>query len=86
MPEAPLPPGALPLRALAGGRAPAGRPAWLDAATFALMRRAARASGPQGDAVAAARDVVAARHPALPAALLTEAARLAVSACGWDAP
>ncbi len=75
MPEAPLPPGIL----LTGYPA---LPAWLDQATFALMRRAAQAAGPAGDAVALAREVAAARHPALPAALLTEAARLACSAGG----
>ncbi|WP_203069862.1 hypothetical protein [Falsiroseomonas ponticola] len=83
MPEAPLPPGALPLlAACAGGRVVAGRPAWLSPATFALMRQAAASAGPAGDGVSLAREVVAARHPALPAALLTEAAQLAAAGAG----
>jgi hypothetical protein len=83
MPEAPLPPGALPLHALGCA---ATRPAWLDAPTFARMRHAARESGTRGDAAARAREVVAARYPAMPAALLTEAAALAVAASGATMP
>ncbi|MBX9592808.1 MAG: hypothetical protein K2X46_00485 [Roseomonas sp.] len=55
-------------------------PAWLDATTFALMRLAATGAGAGEDAAALAREVVAARYPALPAALLTEAALLALGA------
>lgn len=90
MPEAPLPPSAQALHAQAlhapapGTPLPGDRPAWLDAATFALMRQAARDA--REDATALAREVVAARYPALPAALLTEAALIAASAAGRDLP
>jgi hypothetical protein len=88
MPEAPLPPGALPaaVRPLpfpTAGACHAGphpAPAWLDAATFALMCLAATGAGAGEDAAALAREVVAARYPALPAALLSEAALLALGA------
>lgn len=84
MPEAPLPPGILPAAALSRRRpATATRPAWLDEATFALMRQAARSAEPAADAAALAREVAAARYPALPAALLSEGALLAA---GRDSP
>ncbi len=81
MPEAPLPPGALPAALLPlSAPKPGACPAWLDAATFALMGRAAAGARPSEDPAALAREVAAARYPALPAALLSEAALLATGA------